>query len=180
MKFIGIDPGTSGGIAILRPGSDAPTVAKMPETEAEVCRLLAETTRHASMVVLEKVGGYIGGGEVCSVCHQPKNQSPGSSMFNFGRGVGVIAGCLHALGCKFVEAEPQRWQKALGLKRPQDMTPDDWKRELKKHAQQMYPTIKITLATCDAILLARYAMLLHEGIPAGEPLDSTDDILFGA
>lgn len=172
-RYIGIDPGSSGGLVSICDWTDNPIIAKIPESEFDLVATLRcwYEQKVETHTVLEKVGGYIGGGEICKTCWQPKNQSPGSSMFNFGRGVGLIVGCLNTLGVKFQEIEPQRWQKALGLKRPEGMSQDDWKRELKKTAQRLYPGVKVTLAVCDAILLARYARLCVEGYPEAEPLE---------
>lgn len=168
MKCVGIDPGTNGGIGVIV--DDKVFALKLPESEAEVCKVLQTTVLGADLVVLERVGGFVGGGEVCPVCHQAKNQSPGSAMFVFGRGVGVIVGCLLSLGVKVEEIEPQRWQSTLGLKRPKAMTQDNWKRELKRVAQQLYPSVKVTLAVSDALLLARYSKVRCEGFVEAVPM----------
>jgi hypothetical protein len=132
---------------------------------------LATAVKDADLVVLEKVGGFVGGGAVCSVCKQAKNLSPGSSMFNFGRGVGVIVGCLLAIGARFEEVTPQHWQSVLSLHRKKGMSQDDWKRELKVTAQKMYPEVKVTLSVADAILIPRYAMLCKQGFVEAVPME---------
>lgn len=169
MNYIGIDPGASGGVAVLTE-LGLSTVAKLPDSERDVADLLRNATADPCVIVVEKVGGYIGGGEVCPACKQARNRSPGSSMFNFGRGVGVIVGCLLSLGKDFAEVEPQQWQATLGLKRPKSCSQVQWKRELKKRAAELYPQHKVTLSLCDALLIARYAKITSEGFAAGVPL----------
>lgn len=164
--YLGIDPGASGGMAVLI-DSELCTY-RMPKTEADVVDLLCTLAAVADGIVMERIGGYVG------------KEQPGSYMFNFGRGCGIIAGCLLALGRRFDEVEPQRWQAALGLRRSRGMGKSDWKRALKAEAQRSFPSAKITLATCDAVLLARYARLSHEGAADGGVMElTTEHILFG-
>ena len=39
----------------------------------------------------------------------------------------------------------------------------EWKNRLKGMAQQLYPDLKVTLATADALLIATYCKRKHEG-----------------
>jgi hypothetical protein len=48
---------------------------------------------------------------------------------------------------------PKKWQQALGLGSAKDLTKTQWKNKLKNKAQQLYPQIKVTLATADALLI---------------------------
>lgn len=158
MRFVGIDPGASGGIAVLDGHGDVVKVVQASD-ERELCDLLREATQPPCRVVLEKVSGYIG------------DPHPGSAMFVFGRNVGVTVGCLLTLGVAFEEVEPQRWQSALGLKRKNATPRDKWKRVLKAHAQSLWPDYRVTLWACDSLLLARFAMLQSGQVPAAVPPD---------
>jgi crossover junction endodeoxyribonuclease RuvC len=94
---IGIDPGKSGGIAIISdeiytyPYSDAALIstAKQASTEKRVC------------VCVEKVNAMPGQGVV--------------SMFNFGKSAGFIEGVLQAFKIPYQLVPPQTWKKEFSL-----------------------------------------------------------------
>ena len=99
---------------------------------AEVCGLLE---------IMEKVGGYVGKGQ------------PGSSMFRFGRGTGIIAGTLMTLRVPFKEVTPQQWQKKAGAGTAGNRSKADWKRHLRDLAKKRHPHLNPTLSTADALLM---------------------------
>lgn len=145
--IIAIDPGASGGIAISP--SDAATcyAQSMWETEGDVVeglRLLTQYHAGNVIVYIEEVGGFIG------------SPMPGSRMFTFGRGFGFLLGVLQALSCRIELVRPQKWQKALSLGTRGEASKNEWKAKLKAHAQRLYPHIKVTLATADALLILDY------------------------
>jgi hypothetical protein len=72
------------------------------------------------------------------------------SAFTFGRGYGGLLMALTALEIPFVDVSPQKWQGAIGC-----MTKGD-KNVSKAKAQAMFPTIKITHAIADALLIAEW------------------------
>ena len=141
-QIIAIDPGASGGIA-WSDDFGAKGCQSMPETHGDVCDRLRELVASATetTVYLEKVNGFMG------------NAAPGSAMFNFGRGVGYIEGCLAAMGCPVIEVPPQKWIKAMGLGTRGEMTKGEWKNKLKSEAQRRYPALTVTLKTADALLI---------------------------
>jgi hypothetical protein len=57
---------------------------------------------------------------------------------------------LTAAGIPFERVRPQKWQQAMGC-----MTKGD-KNVSKRRAQELYPQLKITHATADALLIATY------------------------
>lgn len=110
--IIGIDPGLSGGIAVLESTSfqliklvDMPTVPdgkKRKVSGYELMKLIGGYNRHdVEMVYLEKVGAMPGQGVV--------------SMFNFGRSYGAVEGAVSVLGLPLMYVTPQRWKRAAGL-----------------------------------------------------------------
>lgn len=118
----------------------------MPQTEGDVVAFLRSRSCDGCVVVMEKVGGFIAG-----------NPAPGSTMFNFGMGFGLIKGAAMAFGMELVLVTPQAWQKALSLGNKKDHG-KHWKNHLKERAQQLFPQIEnITLKTADALLILRYA-----------------------
>jgi crossover junction endodeoxyribonuclease RuvC len=144
---IAIDPGLSGGIAYQLDGQPAQAVP-MPSTEGDLVELIRSLTANAesAVAVVEEVGGYIGVAQ------------PGSSAFKFGRNFGFILGVLQALNVRLELVRPQRWQKSFALGTASGCaTKSEWKNKLKSCAQRLYPNLKPTLATADALLILDYA-----------------------
>ena len=109
MRVLGIDPGLSGGLAVLDEERGVPSLAGLVDMPTTVYgkgrgidgRELAGLLREWSpdMAVIESV-------------HAMPKQGV-SSTFAFGRGVGVVIGVLSTLRIPFVEIRPQEWQKAV-------------------------------------------------------------------
>ncbi len=141
MNVIGIDPGASGGIAIIdtshdgTKGSPAILVVKMPETEHDVRNFLAGVDRFR-FAFIEAVSAM------------PKNGAV--SMFTFGRNYGFLRGVLAGVGIPFEDVRPLKWQTSLGCRSGGD------KNVTKAAAQRLWPEIKFTHATADAALIAEY------------------------
>lgn len=144
---IGIDPGLSGAIALIRNGEyaevwDMPTMGrgtgnKQQVNAAEVGKLLRECP--PCTAYMELVGAMPGQGV--------------SSMFNFGKAAGAVLGALGALQFPMVEVTPQRWKKEFGLiGKEKDLA--------RTAAQQLMPTAPLSLkkhgGRADALLIALY------------------------
>lgn len=198
--IIAVDPGASGGIAWNEPGEGICAVP-MPATETEIVALIAgiyarafkgdalywlspgsdqlEEIKKRFFVCIEKVGGYVKPARVTLKMNdgEPEAQmvggQPGSAMFKFGRNAGVIMGAFLMLGIEPFEVEPQRWQKGLFL--PRGLTYSKRKQQLRNKAQRAFPQVKVTLKTCDALLIWLYASRASFGydyIPEQEKRDS--------
>jgi hypothetical protein len=162
--FFGVDPGATGGLALLYEGSSDVDVGPMPDTEADILewfRVRWAGGDYQPFAVIEKVGGFVKG-----------NPAPGSAMFKFGCGYGGLRMALIACGIPFEEVTPQKWQKALGIT-PRDNKGNEskssHKNRLKAKAQQLFPGEKITLAVCDALLIAEYCRRKRQGTLASQP-----------
>jgi len=115
-RVIGIDPGASGAIALLVGGvlisvHDMPTVTveRNKAQKRQVCPaglslLMQQLSPHRATV--EKVGAMPGQGV--------------SSMFSFGRSVGIIEGVLAAKQIPVTFTTPQAWQKQSGAAKGKD------------------------------------------------------------
>lgn len=140
MLYVGVDPGAGGGIAVVNEAGAAQQWTPMPETERDVLDWLqlhvgAEGDgRHRA--VLEKVSAT--------------PQMGVSSAFSFGRNVGGLRMALVAASLPFDEVPAVRWQKALGCRSGGD------KNVTKRRAQELFPSVKVTHAVADALLLAEY------------------------
>lgn len=150
--IIGIDPGKNGGIAFLDEQGNVLNVSPMPETVGDLHNLLCEVNgyEHDNIVCyLEKVGGMPGQG--------------GSAMFSFGRNYGHIEMALIALQIPTVSVTPQKWQQyfsvgGVSITKSSSVEKRQHKNKLKEKAQQMFAKEikKITLKTCDSLLIAEY------------------------
>jgi hypothetical protein len=145
--MIAVDPGASGGIASMTVNGSVSAV-KMPETEGDVLNLLRNLKTYHDTIFIEQVGGYIGG-----------VGSPGSAMFNFGRGFGFLLGVAMSLNYRIEMVRPQTWQKALSLGNSKSMaSKTEWKNKLKAEAQRRFPNLSVTLSTADALLILEYGI----------------------
>lgn len=150
MRFIGIDPGASGGLVCISGYAQlnqwTVETTPMPDTELDLLVWLRDRS-HNAWAVIEQVGGYIQG-----------NPTPGSAMFHFGANYGALRMALTAASIPFDSIIPRKWQQGVGItpKRP-DETKSTFKRRLKQRAQQLFPKVKVTLAVADALLIAEYA-----------------------
>jgi hypothetical protein len=102
------------------------------------------TNNHKSVTIcyIEEVGGFIG------------KAQPGSAMFKFGFNAGLIRGIAMALGWRVILVRPAKWQAGLGLGGSKSCdSKADWKRKLKGEAERRFPSLNVTLATADALLI---------------------------
>ncbi len=134
----GIDPGQSGGIALLTRSGEIVGVWPMPETEAETVEILAEFAPRIAVVALEKVGVMPGQGI--------------ASSGKFMRSYGFLRGVLAALLLRREDVRPQVWQQALGC-----LTKGK-KAVSRQKAQQLFPKcpVRITDKIADALLIAEH------------------------
>lgn len=149
--FIGVDPGFSGGVAILK-NDDIETI-NMPEEFTDIYEMFLEIKEKYSndelIAVMENVGHGIPG-------------QSSKATASFARHNGHIEMALYALHIRTVKVTPQKWQKyfsnSIGSAPGENERKEkkEWKNKLKSLARQMYPDAKATLYTADAILLADY------------------------
>lgn len=147
---LGIDPGWSGGAALLGEDGnliDVQSFARMTEADIIDAVTVMIHTAGSCACYLEKVNAFPGQG-VCS-------------SFKFGMIYGLLRGLV--IGeCRVIDVTPQKWQKALGC-----MSRGD-KNVTKAKAQQLFPGVKVTHAIADSLLLAYYGHL-QERNPAAVP-----------
>ena len=153
MRIIGIDPGLSGGIAILEDNKvkgmhDMPVMAdgkknKRQLNNALLVQLLKDNIKSIedTVMVVEQVNAMPGQGV--------------TSMFNFGQTFGAIKGVCAALGLSIFFVRPSKWKKHFELI-------NSSKDSSRTKAIEMYPSLSSELARkkdvnkSDAILIARY------------------------
>jgi len=145
MNVMGIDPGQSGGVAIID-DEDRPIVYALQmdreEFTAQKIRDMIRDNR-VTKVYLEKVHSMPAQGVV--------------SSFKFGLNYGFLRGVVASLKIPIVDVTPQKWMKALDC-----MTKGD-KNVTKNKAQSMFRNITVTHKIADAMLIAKYGKT-EEGI----------------
>jgi len=141
-----IDPGAGGGIAYfwdLYGKADA-----MPETVVDLADKIREL----------KCAGY----NTCYLEEIPKYAGKNASaMMKLSTRYGECRGILAALGIRVYELRPQDWQKVLSLGNRATYG-TRWKAHLKERAQALFPHLKVTLKTADALLILEAGMRLHK------------------
>lgn len=152
MIYIGIDPGVSGGIAVISVAeTPASAIAfKMPSTERDILDLLHDIQ---NMSMADKV----------FACLETATASPQMgtvSSFSFGRGFGGLRMALTAERIPFDEVRPAKWQLVMGCRSKGD------KNVTKRRAQQLFPDLKITHATADSLLIAEFCRRLNTPVEA--------------
>mgnify|MGYP000349606282 CR=1 FL=1 len=132
--FIGIDPGQSGSIAVIFPSGNA-TWIKLDSTDHDIAGWLQDIQAN-SICRIERVSAM------------PKQGV--SSTFKFGRSFGFLQGLLVAFQIPFELVTPQKWQAFMSCRTAGD------KNVSKAAAQRLFPSLKITHANADALLIAEY------------------------
>lgn len=159
--LIAIDPGAHGALASYATSFEPPaepryTVEKLansPQELAEQVRQYSEAADHLEaprVAIIEEVSGYIG------------RPQPGSRMFTFGRGYGQIEGILCCLKYQIIRVRPAAWQGELSLKSRSGEPKPDHKRRMRLKALDLFPHLKPTLDTCDALLILYAHLGNHE------------------
>lgn len=148
MLILGIDPGCSGALALIRDTGEYVTHLNMPTIKvgsktrvngAAISAFLAEHTIHEAF--LEQVGSMPGQGV--------------SSTFTFGHAAGLVEGVITGQRIPMTLVTPQAWKKTAGL-----IGKD--KDAARSRAVQMFPDIRVLdqkakgQAVADAILIALY------------------------
>ena len=146
-KYIGIDPGKSGGITMIH-GKDVKTY-KCPQRTEDMAilfsLLIGDTSSYDTKVLMERVWA------------RPNNAVRSAFAYgvNSGQWMGIIA-------CHEVPLQtclPNELIKYYGCSK--DLEYQERKRWLKEKAKSLYPKLNVTLMTSDSILIADYAMKEH-------------------
>jgi crossover junction endodeoxyribonuclease RuvC len=149
VTIIGIDPGITGAIAILRDEAlevlDIPTVRRNEKTNQVDPRGLAAVFR----AVLSAHGPVH---TIIEQVHSMPGQGV-SSMFSMGMTCGIIEGVVSAMGIPYELVTPQIWKRSLGVGKEKDLA--------RAMASRLYPQADLSLKKhhnrAEAILIARYA-----------------------
>lgn len=151
-RYIGIDPGSNGGIAWIdvcpNTGSEtAYNAINLPKTDLDIyCHLDVLKTPLGDLPKPAHVWATIE--KASSVRSVGRDTSAGS--FKIGVGYGKLLMALTALRIPHQEVTPATWQRKLGC-----LTKGD-KNVTKQLAQRWFPDHKVTHSRADALLIAEY------------------------
>lgn len=107
--IVGCDPGKSGALAALTDDGQLIAVADMPVVGQIISARLLDDIVHNWIDPL-----FGGGTAVIEDVHAMPKQGV-SSVFSFGRSLGVAEGVLAGNGLAMVYVSPAKWKRALGL-----------------------------------------------------------------
>lgn len=151
MNYFGIDPGQSGGVALITTLFTRVWVMPMRGKEVDGRELVEMLTSvKQATVLIEKVNAMPGQGV--------------TSMFNFGMGFGKVKGVVEALGMSYHLVTPQAWKKKV-------LEGMDWKGKKSasvEYCARAYPEISLLRTPrckkphdglSDALCIAEYGRL---------------------
>jgi hypothetical protein len=151
--YIGIDPGKSGGIAWTCDTEAHVNAMAMPDTEGDI--------RDALFAILAKPCGSFAA-VVEDIPRFTGNKIPGSDIAPLFENFGFVKGFLMARGVRLLTVRPQKWQAIFGVGTAAACrSKTEWKNKLKGEAQKLFPDLKVTLKTADALLLMEYGFRNH-------------------
>ena len=144
-KYIGIDPGAGGGIAVIDEANNIKAY-KCPSSSEDMALLfeilIGDTPPDDIKLLMERVWA------------RPTNAV--RAAFSYGVNYGQWLGVASSHEIKMNTVIPTEWIRWIGC--PKALKSVIRKRWLKEKAQELYPEIKrVTLKTSDAILITRYA-----------------------
>ena len=141
--LIAVDPGANGGYCVCLGSPRAMTAhnLKSPSEFTEHVHELLEMNEGFVRGIVEDVPPF------CGVA------VPSHTSFKLGRNFGMIEGIFRGLKIPYELVSPKRWQTGLPLK---GLKGSERKRALRDNASRLYPDLKPTLKTADAILLCDY------------------------
>ena len=137
MMFLGVDPGKSGGAALINESYQVLSTVKFSVTERDISEWFEQLPDGEISGVIERV-------------HAMPKQGVASS-FKFGMSYGFLRGMLIAHEVRFEAVTPGTWQKALGCLSGGD------KNVTRAKASELFPGMRCTHAISDALLLGVYA-----------------------
>lgn len=145
--ILGIDPGKSGGFAIL--GEESRLVQAFDRiTPQDIAQILDSYASIIEVAYIENVHAMPKQGVV--------------SVFTFGQNYGWWQGVLNAFKIPIERVQPLKWQTYMGCRTGGN------KNVSKARAQEIFPHEKITHAIADALLIAEYGRRVRSKINVGD------------
>lgn len=149
MHVVGIDPGVSGGIAVLYDDGRVETF-NMPDGAEAITKLLWKFQELPAQfaIFIEQIPKY------CGAARFAERAIMGSSLAVLYGNYQFCCGVLHGMGIPPRLLAPLRWQNLAACRNRERLDGPTWKRKLKARAQELFPDVRVTLSTADALLIA--------------------------
>lgn len=158
MRFMGIDPGLSGAIAVINEFAEVVEVVKMPRTLDELLRVMVRHEEAAIKASVTPNDTIRAGLEFVRASPQMGVVSVSTFMRNYGH----VEMALTAAGIPYYDVHPLRWQRLLDCRTGGD------KNVSKARAAELWPRMKITHAIADALLIAEWCRRKTLGVSNGK------------
>lgn len=159
IKFVGIDPGSKGAVAVINENGSVDTVQDLAN----------DTNLHAfilEMLWLDRLTNndtFVT--TVEDVCGRPGQSCKANTTFMKLAGYAEMMGCM--LGYIYNTVKPQVWKKHFGLITPSSMTKTEKKHLSIAKAKELFPDFAEHLTAskdgrAEALLIALYGKHLYE------------------
>ena len=162
--LIAIDPGANGSI-VCKLSSGQVFAFKMPDTPKDIWLLILSLKTDDAFCWVEKVGTYM-----------PGNSGP--AAVTFARHCGHLDMALLAAGISYDAVLPRKWEhwligKPNYSKIPKEISAkerskilakrkQERKNKIKEKMQALYPELKVTLKTSDALGILTWALAMEK------------------
>ena len=130
---LGVDPGLSGGVAIL--GAKGSLLDAQPFPTKTVNR----KTRIDGVALAAMIDLMCPRGRTLAFVENVSSRPRQAGQFQFGVNTGLVHGILYALGVSFELVAPAVWKSIYGIKRSEDETKSDMKTEARRVASAVFP-----------------------------------------
>lgn len=159
-RILGIDPGLTGAITLMIPAAAGAVYADIRDMPTVELQRGGKAKNQVSPQLLTKLILNLGsssGADITGAFIEQVGAMRGqgvTSMFSFGRSLGIVEGVLAALDIPISYVTPQTWQKFCGVGKGDDAG--------RARALQLYPTLAEQLARkkdhgrADSLLIAHY------------------------
>ena len=142
-RYIGIDPGKSGGITVIDEDGSMETI-KCPDRTIDM-----------ALMFYSFVGDEPNNVKLLMENLWARPNNAVRSAFTYGVNYGQWLGIAAAAEIHMYTVIPSEWMTAVGCEKGMDYA--QRKKWLKERAKELYPDCKVTLYTADSILIAHYA-----------------------
>ena len=148
--IVAIDPGKSGGVAVVHYDNShilSSVLYNCPDSTKDMANIIRSVENSCIIddkklsIVIEHVWSF------------PTDAR--SSAFKFGTNYGMWLGILATNNITPIKVSPFKWMQEFA---PLPKIKKERKQMLKQIAQEMFPDIRVTLNTADAILIAVYGV----------------------
>lgn len=159
MNRVGIDPGTTGALALIGPAGELLDVRDMPVVSIRINGSTRDRVDAAS--VAELLREWAPGEAVIEAVNPRKGDTP-LTAGELCRASGTVEGVVAALGIAVSFVQPMAWRKAAGVRLPTGSTYKERKEASRQRALQVWPAsaaffkFKKNADRAEASLIARH------------------------